>query len=101
MGAIGRIGFTTRFLDPATAAMTFPVHVTATAGKLEGQVETRIWEKMPQEFAELVQHEIDHLDGVLMSDRAVEESQPISRQEYEQNRYKYDAMVDYVIQPTS
>jgi peptide deformylase len=56
---------------------------------------------MPQEFAELVQHEIDHLDGVLMSDRAVENSQPISRQDYEQNRYKYDAMVDYVIQPTS
>lgn len=67
---------------------------------MAGQVETRIWERMPQEFSELVQHEIDHLNGVLMSDRAVEDTEPITRQEYERNRFKYDAIVDYVIQPT-
>ncbi|HSX60810.1 MAG TPA: pyridoxal-phosphate dependent enzyme [Tahibacter sp.] len=30
----------------------------------------RRWEKLPFDLAELVQHELDHLDGVLMSDRA-------------------------------
>lgn len=32
----------------------------------------RRWERLPAELAELVQHEIDHLDGVLMTQRAVE-----------------------------
>ncbi|MHA7685067.1 pyridoxal-phosphate dependent enzyme [Cupriavidus sp. PET2-C1] len=31
---------------------------------------TRTWERLPSELAELVQHEIDHLDGVLMTERA-------------------------------
>jgi threonine dehydratase/peptide deformylase len=30
----------------------------------------RNWERLPADLAELVQHELDHLDGVLMSDRA-------------------------------
>jgi peptide deformylase len=30
----------------------------------------RLWERLPPDLAELVQHELDHLDGVLMSDRA-------------------------------
>lgn len=30
----------------------------------------RQWERLPPDLAELVQHELDHLDGVLMSDRA-------------------------------
>ena len=31
----------------------------------------RRWERLPPDLAELLQHEIDHLDGVLMTDRAV------------------------------
>ena len=31
----------------------------------------RHWERLPPELAELLQHEIDHLDGVLMTERAV------------------------------
>ncbi len=31
----------------------------------------RRWEKLPPDLAELLQHEIDHLDGILMLDRAV------------------------------
>ncbi len=30
----------------------------------------RCWERLPSDLAELMQHELDHLDGVLMSDRA-------------------------------
>lgn len=31
---------------------------------------TRHWQHLPVDLAELVQHELDHLDGVLMTDRA-------------------------------
>ncbi len=31
----------------------------------------RVWSRLPPELSELLQHEIDHLDGVLMVDRAV------------------------------
>ena len=30
----------------------------------------RVWEHLPESLAELLQHEIDHLDGILMTDRA-------------------------------
>lgn len=32
----------------------------------------RVWRELPPELAELLQHEIDHLDGVLMVDRAID-----------------------------
>lgn len=40
----------------------------------------RIWERLPADLSELFQHEIDHLDGVLMLDRATGEAaiQPLS-----------------------
>ena len=30
------------------------------------------WEKLPEDLSELMQHEIDHLDGVLMTERAID-----------------------------
>lgn len=33
----------------------------------------RTWTRLPPDLAELMQHEIDHLDGVLMTDRALAE----------------------------
>ena len=30
------------------------------------------WENLPEDLSELLQHEIDHLDGVLMTDRAID-----------------------------
>jgi peptide deformylase len=32
----------------------------------------QLWERLPEAHAELVQHEIDHLDGILMTDRALD-----------------------------
>jgi len=29
------------------------------------------WDKLPPDMSELIQHEIDHLDGILMTDRAI------------------------------
>lgn len=34
----------------------------------------RPWERLPPDLAELMQHELDHLDGVLMIDRALDET---------------------------
>jgi peptide deformylase len=55
------------------------------------------WPDVEQSVAELLQHEIDHLDGVLAVDRATDR---ITRSDYDRNREQYDAMVDYTIVPT-
>ena len=34
----------------------------------------RVWQALPADLAELLQHEIDHLDGVLMVDRAIDDA---------------------------
>ena len=57
------------------------------------------WTLLTQGHSELLQHEIDHLDGILAVDRGIDHS-PISRQRYLDNRSHYDAQVDYVIVPT-
>jgi peptide deformylase len=53
-----------------------------------------------QALSELFQHEIDHLDGILAVDRAIDEQAIIKRTDYEADRDKYDAMVEYTIQST-
>lgn len=55
------------------------------------------WRELDQAAAELLQHELDHLDGVLAVDRAEE---LVMRREYERNREYFDAKVDYTIVPT-
>jgi peptide deformylase len=57
----------------------------------------REWRDVDQTVAELLQHETDHLDGVLAVDRAMDR---VTREEYERERERYDAMVDYAIVPT-
>jgi peptide deformylase len=37
----------------------------------DGQLRLRRWDRLPPDLSELLQHEIDHLDGILMTDRAV------------------------------
>ena len=32
----------------------------------------RRWERLPPDLSELIQHEVDHLDGILMTDRAID-----------------------------
>jgi peptide deformylase len=58
------------------------------------------WLDPDQATSELLQHEIDHLDGVLAIDRAIEAQDIIYKDEYSKNRAYYDAMVDYAIKPT-
>lgn len=58
------------------------------------------WREMDRAASELLQHEIDHLDGVLAVDRAIDVQSLVMRREYERNREYLDAMVDYAIVPT-
>ena len=58
------------------------------------------WRVGEPAVAELLQHEIDHLDGVLAIDRAIDARSIIMREVYLAQREFFDRQVDYVIQPT-
>jgi peptide deformylase len=58
------------------------------------------WRDLGRAESELLQHEIDHLDGVLAVDRAIDRESLVMRAEYERERERYDALVDYAIVPT-
>lgn len=60
----------------------------------------REWRELDTAAAELLQHEIDHLDGVLAVDRAVDAESLIVRGAYDAHREYFDAKVDYTIAPT-
>ncbi|MDQ3281049.1 MAG: peptide deformylase [Acidobacteriota bacterium] len=58
------------------------------------------WREMDRPVAELLQHEIDHLDGILAVDRALGRDALVMRGAYDANREYYEALVDYRIVPT-
>jgi len=58
------------------------------------------WSSVEQAVSELVQHEADHLDGILAIDRALDRDAIIARSVYEAQRAFFDAQVDYAITPT-
>jgi peptide deformylase len=70
------------------------VHYEDEAGR------THEWTRLDLAISELLQHEIDHLDGVLAVDRALDSNSLVSRQVYEANRSEFDQQVDYAIVPT-
>jgi peptide deformylase len=58
------------------------------------------WPDLDQAAAELLQHELDHLDGILAVDRAIDRDALVMRAVYEANCEMFDAQVDYTIVPT-
>jgi hypothetical protein len=65
-----------------------------------------LWTQLPTPLSELLQHELDHLDGILTVDRAVAPTAPasegstdaiVSRAYYEANKAALARQVDYVI----
>lgn len=61
--------------------------------------EEEVWSECSQPLSELLQHEIDHLDGVLITDIA-EPHGIVSRVEFEKNPEFFLSDVDYFIVPT-
>jgi threonine dehydratase/peptide deformylase len=47
-------------------------HASVTVVYRDARGRVRRWERLPPDLAELLQHELDHLDGVLMLDRAID-----------------------------
>ncbi|MDR3095882.1 MAG: peptide deformylase [Paraburkholderia sp.] len=60
---------------------------------------THLRERLSRAEAELMQHEIDHLDGMLSFDRAVGRNPFVHRSVFEDNRAAFAREVDYFPQP--
>ena len=58
-----------------------------------------VWDRVPQDVSELLQHEIDHLDGILATSRAASKQDIIQKEDYVKSKAQYDTNVDYVIAP--
>jgi peptide deformylase len=57
----------------------------------------REWPDLAQAESELLQHEIDHLDGILAVDRALDRESLVIKSVYDANREYYDSLVEYTI----
>jgi peptide deformylase len=68
------------------------VSVTLNLQGEEGQ--EHIWEHLDRSVSELMQHEIDHLDGVLAVDRALDRESLVYRSVFEYNRAHFEKQVD-------
>jgi peptide deformylase len=74
------------------------LHVDLTYHDEKGKRQS--WNNSSQTVSELLQHEVDHLDGILALDRALDRNSIISRKVYEEKRELFDRVVDYRISPT-
>ena len=50
--------------------------------------------------SELLQHEVDHLNGILAVDRALDREALVARTVYLGRKAYFDSLVDYAITPT-
>ena len=75
------------------------LHVDVEFGHEGG--ESRRWDRVDQAVSELLQHEVDHLDGVLAVDRALDRDSIIARKLYLERKAYFDRQVDYSITPTT
>ena len=55
--------------------------------------QSQLWDQVDRPRSELLQHEIDHLDGVLAVDHAMDRDALVAREVYEADRDRYDRMV--------
>ena len=84
-------------LDQADLLVRVRRHASVTVAFRDARGTAHEWRDVPFALAELLQHEIDHLDGILAVDR--EETLPgektrITRAAYARNRAHFDALVD-------
>jgi peptide deformylase len=62
--------------------------------------ERQLWRGTDRAVSELLQHEVDHLDGILALDRAIDRDSVVARRVYEARREYFDRQVDYAIVST-
>ncbi|KNC47917.1 polypeptide deformylase [Thecamonas trahens ATCC 50062] len=77
------------------------VSISVTFQDADGVTHTA--QALPPALSELLQHELDHLDGVLALDKAIRDDGVISfvaRNLYDADPARYNTLVDYAIEPT-
>lgn len=75
-------------------------HASVSLTFLDERGERQHWERLGQAESELLQHECDHLDGVLAVDLAEGPEGIISRDAFAAHRELFAGRVDYIIAPT-
>ena len=75
-------------------------HASVSLSFLDEQGVRRTWERLGRAESELLQHECDHLDGILAVDLAEGPEGIISREAFAAHRELFAGRVDYLIQPT-
>jgi len=70
-------------------------HKSITVKYLDADGQEQVWENLDQATSELMQHEIDHLDGILAIDLAVDKYSIVAREIYDHNREEYNQVVDF------
>ncbi len=75
-------------------------HASISIRYLDEKGEVQEMKQLDRAVSELLQHEIDHLDGVLAIDRALDKNSIISRAYYQQHKTQLDQQVDFFIVPT-
>lgn len=75
-------------------------HTSISITFLDEQGRPQRWEALGQAESELLQHELDHLDGILATDRALDTRSIIYRTAFAADPTHFQNQVDYVIQPT-
>ncbi len=76
-------------------------HRSISVRYLDDDGNVRVMDRRDQSTSELLQHEIDHLDGILAVDHALDADALVSRAVFEANPDWFADKVDYVIAPTS
>jgi peptide deformylase len=72
-------------------------HAALALRYLDEHGEEHEWKVDSRAVSELLQHELDHLDGILAVDRALDARSLVSREVFEARRAEFAGQVDYVI----
>ena len=76
-------------------------HISVTVKFRNEQGHEEIWKQCSQALSELLQHELDHLDGRLIVDIVEDGGRGIiSREEFESHPHRFKHEVDYFIEAT-
>ena len=62
-----------------------------------GEGEPVVWENLAPDVSELLQHEMDHLDGVLAIDHALDRDAIVTRAAFDAHREHFRRQVDHVV----
>ncbi|MBN2614387.1 MAG: peptide deformylase [Bacteroidales bacterium] len=72
-------------------------HTSVSLKYLDENGEEQVLEKLDPAYSELLQHELDHLDGILAVDRAIDKESIMYRSVFESNKDFFLQQVDSVI----